>query len=55
MTTVAIPATTLTKGLTVNIRVTRIKQLRARIWLGGLLFKLGARIIGCGIVMEIEK
>ena len=52
---IVIPATTLTKDLTLNIRVTRVKQLQARIWLGGLLFKLGARIIGCGVVMEVKK
>lgn len=44
-----IPASSLMKGLTLEVNLTEVKALRVRIWLGCWAFRIGARIIGCGI------
>jgi hypothetical protein len=48
-TTTTIPASRLAKNLTMTVRITGLRRLRCRFWLGGLLVSLAARVMGCGI------
>ena len=47
-----IKASELTKYLSIEIKITGIKILAARLWMGTQLFKLGARIIGCSVRVD---
>jgi len=37
------------KGITLDIVVTGARRTRVRIWAGGQLLKLGARVMGCDV------
>lgn len=39
-------------SLTAEIRVTGLRWLRARLWLGSRILKLAALVIGCGIEIK---
>lgn len=41
-------------GVTMVFRVTGLRRLRARLLVGSWLFRLGARVIGCDVRIEIE-
>ncbi len=38
--------------LTLRVRLHGVQMLRLRTWLGTRIIRLGARVIGCGIVIE---
>ena len=50
--TVKVPMREVTKRLGVEVVVTGVRVFRARLWLGAMLFKLGARVIGCEITVR---
>lgn len=53
MATTDIPASSLTRELTLNVRITRIGVLRFRIWLACRIIKLAASVLGCSINVEV--
>ena len=40
------------RSMTMRVRVKGVRVFRARLWLGTLLLRLAARLIGCGIEIE---
>lgn len=45
----------LMRGVTLEFVVTGQREAKARMWLGGLLIKLGARVMGCGVEITAES
>lgn len=52
MTDLKLDATKVMKSASVNIKVVRMPEFRARLWLGMLLVRLGFWIIGCNVEIE---
>lgn len=46
---VKIQAASLTKTLKVRIVLSGMQMLQVRFWLGSVLLRLGARVLGCGV------
>jgi hypothetical protein len=38
--------------VTISVKLTGRRQLRARLWIGGLLLQLAALVIGCNVEIE---
>lgn len=50
----SIPISRVVETMTLNIKIHGIKRFRVRLWLAAKCFRLGARLIGCKVNMEIE-
>lgn len=42
------------RNVTMKVRVTGVHTFRIRLWMGGLLIRLGAVVMGCGIQVDTE-
>jgi hypothetical protein len=52
---VTIPASHIGQRLTLNVRVTGLRTLRARWWFAARLLRLAARVAGCGIQIDVQS
>ncbi|HYH39913.1 MAG TPA: hypothetical protein VD860_16955 [Azospirillum sp.] len=52
MSTVSFDAREAVRSVTINVKVTGVRRLRARLWLAEKLFRLGAVVAGCGIEID---
>lgn len=56
MTTIAkLPMSDVTRNLELKICVTGVKTWRVRLWLGALLMRFAAWVIGCKCEVEVRK
>lgn len=55
MNAIKLPMKECLRELTLTVEVSGIKTAKFRLWLGGLMLKLAARVIGCGIEIKTEK
>lgn len=55
--TVTVNSVALMRGcrLVVKVRVTRLRELRLRIWLAKGLIRLAARVLNCGMTLGFEE
>lgn len=49
---VRMPSAKIMRDVTMNVTLTGVLTLRIRLWLGGLLMRFAARVMGCGFRME---
>lgn len=50
------PAGHAMRHVTIRVDVTGVRTWRVRLWLGGLVLRLAARVMGCGIRFDgLEK
>ncbi len=52
MKAISVNAQEVAQQLTLHVRLHGVQMLRLRTWVGAHLLRLGARVIGCGIVIE---
>ncbi len=52
MTAISVNAQEAAQRITLHVRIHGVQTLRLRTWLGTHIIRLGARVIGCGIVIE---
>lgn len=50
-----VPIGPVMRGITLHVRVTGLRIWRVRMWLGMQLLQCAARIMGCGIRVEIDS
>ncbi len=55
MKAVSVNAQEAAQQLTLHVRLHGVQMLRFRTWLGAHIIRLGAWVIGCGIVIEQEQ
>lgn len=55
MTAIDLSASKLMRSIELKIRLKGVRTLNWRIWLGKQVFKLGAVIIGCGLIFEHDE
>jgi len=55
--TVTVNSVALMRGcrLVVKVRVTRLRELKLRIWLAKQLIRLAARVLNCGMTLGFEE
>jgi hypothetical protein len=51
---VRLPAAKVMRDVTMNVTVTGVSTWRIRLWLGGLLIRFAALVMGCNISMDRE-
>lgn len=50
-----VPIGLVMRGITLHVRITGLRIWRVRMWLGMQLLQCAARIMGCGIRVEVDS
>jgi len=54
-TTIGVPLRKLDNQITLDVKITVTKEFKLRMWIGTQLFRLGAKVMGCGIKGEVTN
>lgn len=55
MNRLTVPLPPVMKTMTVNVRLSGVKRMRARLLIASHLFELAAKVAGCKVSIEIEQ
>jgi hypothetical protein len=49
------PVAPLLKSITIRVKITGMRTLRARMWCAAHLFRLAAAVSGCAVAIDIDS